>query len=207
MSGSNPAADIEDSGVNSSFLIYKRDSTPAYEEFTSGQVFQHGGLARGGSKVQYGSSDVQNVELVRGGQALVALVAGAVEIAGDLDPEQDNIRDLSLDTTRWRHLHLSGRFTMGQFRTVADGDATPAVGATGLLKTANTTATTITALDNGNEGQPVMVVFGDSNTTVDFTGTNLKGNGGVDWSPTANDHMTCIYDGTNWFCDISDNTA
>lgn len=97
--------------------------------------------------------------------------------------------------------------------TFADSDATPSVSyqgawpATPIFRTANTGATTITDLDDGEEGQEVVVLFGDGNTTVDFTGTNLNGNAGADWSPAQGDHMRCFtVDGTNWYCEISDNT-
>lgn len=91
---------------------------------------------------------------------------------------------------------------------ITDADATPSVLTTAqnkLYKTANTGATTITDFDDGRVGQVIWVVIGDANTTIDFTGTNLKGNSGADWSPTTNDHMTCVYDGTNWYCDVSNN--
>lgn len=90
---------------------------------------------------------------------------------------------------------------------IADGDATPNVQGNHLFKTQNTGATTITDFDNGHYGQEITVIIDDGNTTIDFTGTNLKGNGGADWSPSAGDHMTCVYDGTSWYCNISDNTA
>ena len=93
------------------------------------------------------------------------------------------------------------------FSTFADGDTTPSVIDGDNFKTANTTATTITDLDDGYDGQEINIVFGDTNTTIDFTGTNLKGNIGVNWSPTTNDSMNCVYDGTTWYCAISDNSA
>jgi hypothetical protein len=97
------------------------------------------------------------------------------------------------------------RYTQGTF---ASGDATPSVGTYSFYKTANASPTTITRLDGGATGQMVVVEIADANTTIGFlTGTNLKGNGGADWSPTTGDHMTCIYNGTNWFCTVSDNTA
>lgn len=95
---------------------------------------------------------------------------------------------------------------LDQIQSFTDLDATPSVRQGCGFKTANTLATTITDFDDGVEGQTVKVVFGDPNTTVDFTGTNLKGNAGADWAPSQNDHMTCVYDGTNWYCDISNNT-
>ena len=84
-------------------------------------------------------------------------------------------------------------------------DTTPSVLAGTRFKTANTGPTTITMLDDGYDGKQVIVVIGDANTNVDFTGTNLKGNDGIDWTPITGDHMTCVSDGTDWYCDVSDN--
>ena len=92
--------------------------------------------------------------------------------------------------------------TIGTFGVNA---ATPSIASGNIFKTANT-GVTITMLNDGIAGKTITIIFGDSNTTIDFTGTNLKGNGGADWSPAADDHMTCVYDGTNWYCDVSDNT-
>lgn len=90
-------------------------------------------------------------------------------------------------------------------RIFADGDTTPSVKNGDIFKTANTGATTISIFDDGIKGQKITVIIGDANTVIDFTGTNLKGNSGVDWSPTTNDHLSCVFDGTNWYCDISKN--
>ena len=87
--------------------------------------------------------------------------------------------------------------------TFADADATPSIADADVFKTANTGSTTITALDGGITGKTVVVIIGDANTTIDFTGTTLIGNGGVDWSPASGDHMTCVFDGTNWYCDVT----
>lgn len=91
--------------------------------------------------------------------------------------------------------------------TFADGDTTPSVAQGRIFKTANTGATTYTMLDDGSEGETIMFLFDDSNTTIDFTGTNLHGNGGVDFTGVQYDHMTGTYHGGHWYCDISDNTA
>lgn len=93
------------------------------------------------------------------------------------------------------------------FRTFTDEDATPSVKGGEAFKTANTQATTITDFDDTYDGQVFRVVITDANTTIDFTATNLKGNGGGNWSPAVNDSMTCIGDGTTIWCDISDNSA
>jgi hypothetical protein len=92
------------------------------------------------------------------------------------------------------------------FVNFADGDATPSVKLDGIrkfnFKTQNSAATTITMFDDGADGQEIWVVFGDGNTTIDFSGANLKGNGGMDWSPAQGDHMIAKFDGTNWYCAI-----
>jgi len=90
---------------------------------------------------------------------------------------------------------------------LAIDDATPSVAGGGVFTSANTGATTITMLDDGAKGESIKIIFGDADTTIDFTGTNLKGNAGGDWTPAADDCMSCTFDGTDWFCDISDNSA
>lgn len=90
--------------------------------------------------------------------------------------------------------------------TWTTGDQTPDVAFSKNFMTNNGGPTTITTFDNPGLFQEIFVIIGDANTTVDFTGTNLIGNGGVDWSPGLNDTMTCTYDGTNWYCRI-DNTG
>lgn len=84
--------------------------------------------------------------------------------------------------------------------TFNNGDITPSVAGGNVFKTANITATTINMFDDGYTGKEIKVIFCDSNTTIDFSGTNLKGNGGVDWHPVQNDYMTCVFDGTYWYC-------
>jgi hypothetical protein len=91
--------------------------------------------------------------------------------------------------------------------TATSLDATPSIRGFGTLKTANASATTITNLDDGVEGQEVLVLINDANTTIDFTGTTLKGNAGVDWSPASGDFMRCRKIGANWYCSVVDATA
>jgi hypothetical protein len=81
-------------------------------------------------------------------------------------------------------------------------DATPSVAAGTVFRTANTLATTITAFDDATRGKEIIVFIGDANTTIDFTGTTLKGNGGADWSPSSGDFLRGIFDGTNWRCSV-----
>lgn len=90
----------------------------------------------------------------------------------------------------------------------ADGDTTPSVKTGNVTyQTANTAPTTISAFDDMPQGVPMTVLINDAFTTIDFTGTSLKGNAGADWTPTTGDHLTMIKIGTNVYCQVSDNTV
>lgn len=74
------------------------------------------------------------------------------------------------------------------------------------FKTNNSNPTTIESFTGGYAGQEITVIFGDANTTIDFTGTSLKGNGGSDFTGAVGDVMTGVFDGTNWYFNVQDNT-
>ena len=99
------------------------------------------------------------------------------------------------------------RFVNNDVQAFVSVDATPSVAKGNFFNTSSTAATTITMFDGGVAGQKIMVLIGDANTIIDFTGTNLKGNAGVNWSPANGDWMECIYSGTNWYCSVHDCTT
>ena len=115
-------------------------------------------------------------------------------------PIYDDSRGLDSD------FRVGGRVITSTITTFTNGDTTPSVSEGNIFKTANSATTTISMFDDSVAGQEIKVIFGDNKTSIDFTGTSLKGNGGTDWSPAPGDHMTCIFDGVNWYCDVSDNT-
>ena len=141
-------------------------------------------------------------------------VLGEVLSASDLNAEFNNILNnaTSLVSPVTANLDLDGytlidpvyRHTV---QTYAAGDATPAVSGGTVFKTANASPTTITMFDSGVEGQVIHVLINDTQTTIDFTGTNLKGNAGADWTPTTGDMLMAVFISPNWYCRISDNTA
>ena len=106
-----------------------------------------------------------------------------------------------LTVSRW--LDISGRWFNRVIIPFVDGDATPSIYSSNAFKTGNAAPTTITTFDNAIIGQQIAVLFGDANTTIDFSGTNLLGNGGTDWTANVNDVMAAVYDGTNWYCEVS----
>jgi hypothetical protein len=91
--------------------------------------------------------------------------------------------------------------------TYTPADATPSVQGIERLTIANAGAVTITALDDGLDGQTVLIDFADANTTFDFSGTTLKGNAGVDKTFAAGDGVRATKVGSNWLCDVIDGTA
>jgi hypothetical protein len=87
-------------------------------------------------------------------------------------------------------------------------DATPSIATrANLYTTANSSGTTITAFDGGTAGQIFCVVAGDANTTIDFTGSSIKGNAGADKTLAAGDTLICIHNGTNAYCAVIDATT
>jgi hypothetical protein len=81
--------------------------------------------------------------------------------------------------------------------TFPDGDATPSVADGNVFKCgAQTTTVTITALDDGTAGQEVTIIAIDADTDITDGGTlKLSAN----WTPDADDTITLVFDGTNWF--------
>jgi parallel beta-helix repeat protein len=92
-------------------------------------------------------------------------------------------------------------------RDFTAADTTPSVRRGNLFRTQNTGGTTITDFDDGTEGKTIRVIIGDAFTTIDFTGSSLKGNAGVDWSPGNGDWMECTLYNNNWYCSVHDCTA
>jgi hypothetical protein len=92
--------------------------------------------------------------------------------------------------------------TWKDMRTLTANSTTPSVLFGHAFITANTVATTITNLADGFDGQEVIVAIRDAFTTIDFTGSNMRGNGGADWAAPINGSMRCTYNRTlfAWFC-------
>jgi hypothetical protein len=76
-----------------------------------------------------------------------------------------------------------------------DGDTTPSVKVGSKFKTNNSTAKTITQLDDGEDGQEVTIIAGDGNTTIN-TGGNFRLIS--NWTPVQNDAIRLIKSGSLW---------
>lgn len=109
---------------------------------------------------------------------------------------------------QWADFHNSDFTPVNKFSNEIvwiDG-ATPSVAGGNLFQTSNSSPTTITNFLNGVNGQVIRLLIKDAFTTIGFTGTNLKGNAGMNWSPANGDWMECIFAGTNWYCSVHDCT-
>lgn len=85
-----------------------------------------------------------------------------------------------------------------------DLDTTPSVSGWKVYHCTNSAATTITNFDGAYAGQEFIVIFKNGNTTIDFSGTNLKGNSNVDRAMATNEALRVTFDGTNHYCSLID---
>jgi len=94
--------------------------------------------------------------------------------------------------------------TWKDMRTLTANSTTPSVLYGHAFVTANTAGTLISNLLDGYDGQEVVMLIRDTLTTIDFTASNMKGNGGVDWAAPINGSMRCIYNKAlgSWFCTV-----
>jgi len=89
-------------------------------------------------------------------------------------------------------------FATSSTATFSDGDLTPSVDSGNNFKTSNTGSTLITNFDNGIDGQTLVIVFGDANTTIQDS-TNIQLQGGANFTAAANNTLVLYNDGTAWF--------
>jgi hypothetical protein len=81
--------------------------------------------------------------------------------------------------------------------TYTAGATTPSVTGVSFLSIANSSATSITNFTGGVEGQILVLLFQDSNTTI--TRDNAYLSGGVNFTSTASDTLTLIYSSPYWY--------
>lgn len=140
--------------------------------------------------------------------------AGEILTAAELNAEFNNILNnpINLISPVTATVDMDGNVLQDALyqhavQTISDGDTTPPVSGGTIFQTANTAPTTIAMFDSAVAGQVIWVLINDANTTIDFTGTNLKGNVGADWTPTTGDTLMAVFISPNWYCWVSDNTA
>jgi len=91
------------------------------------------------------------------------------------------------------------------FSTLTDDSTSPNVSASDRWLCSNSNPTTITSFPGGTAGDHKFIKFTNGNTTVDFSGTTLKGNHGVDVTFNSGEYLNMTFDGTNWDCTIYHN--
>lgn len=81
--------------------------------------------------------------------------------------------------------------------TFAAGDTTPSVATGSVFKTANGSATSITTFDDGRNGQRIVLIFGDSVTTL-VNGATLEVSGDANYTGASGDTKEFLLDNTVW---------
>lgn len=79
------------------------------------------------------------------------------------------------------------------WRALPVNDPAPNIGKHKYWFTANTAPTAYNNFAGATDGQEISVIVRDTNTTFDFTGSNLKGNGGVDLAAAQNTNVNGRY--------------
>jgi len=90
--------------------------------------------------------------------------------------------------------------------TFSANDSTPSVKYGEVFVTANTAGTSITNFDDGQAGDRITVIVGDSNTTFDFTASSLIHPSGSDYNASSGDILYAVRGGSSWYCTINDNS-
>lgn len=109
--------------------------------------------------------------------------------------------DISFNRPSAYSIELEGGRWVLADRTFTDGDTTPSVQEGHFYKTANTAATTITNLDNGSEGQEIVIYFADANTTIvpSSPGTgSIVLHDGTTFTAASGETLRLINVGGNW---------
>ncbi len=84
--------------------------------------------------------------------------------------------------------------------------STPLVTISKKWKTGNTSGTSITNFEGGDNGKEILVFFNDVYTTIKFNGSKLLiGHGGMDWKPAVGDHMRAVKVNNYWYCECFQN--
>lgn len=112
-----------------------------------------------------------------------------------LTPTSYNVFDSPFNS-----IDQNGNWTMQQTLkrgTYINGSQTPSVLGANLLYITNTSPINITNFTNASVNQEIVLVFFDSNTTVQ-NNTIIKLRGGTSFTATQNDTLTLLYTGTLW---------
>jgi hypothetical protein len=81
--------------------------------------------------------------------------------------------------------------------TYSAGSTTPSVSGVSYLDINNSSPTSITNFTGAVEGQMLMLVFRNANTTITRNNAYLAGS--VNFTSAANATLTLVYDGTSWY--------
>jgi hypothetical protein len=87
---------------------------------------------------------------------------------------------------------------MNGVQTLTNNSATPSVLNGHTFLASNSSGTTITNFTSGIDGQELLIIFTNSNTTVQHN-ANIRLSGGTNFTGTSNDTMRLVYSSAIWY--------
>lgn len=143
-----------------------------------------------------GNGDAAGSDAVGGNIVLTAGESGAAFKGGDvvLTPGNAASGNLAGFVAIQGTTLLTG--AAGTIPTFTDGDTTPSVRGSNVWIASNSADTTITAFDDALTGQFLFLIFTTAHSTIAESG-NIKLASA--FTSSADDTMTLIFDGTNWY--------
>jgi Right handed beta helix region len=91
----------------------------------------------------------------------------------------------------------SNEIADARIKTLAQSSS-PAVWGGRVFATNNLSSTNITNFSGGRKGQVITITINDNNTTFIHGGSSVVLSGSTNWSPSINDTLTLMYDGSKW---------
>lgn len=172
----------------------------------------------GGSVVFFNNADGEAASTAKSYASIIGLVNNdpnrgslAFYTANDADAVErmriDNSGNVGVGTAApvaYTKLDVAGNVRgglIGRQASLSDGDTTPSVDGMTFVMTANTSSTTITNFDDGEQGQILTIYFGDANTTVNRD--NIYMGGSATFTGSARDILTLVSIGGDKWVEIS----
>ena len=144
--------------------------------------------------VVFATRSGESYYVVRDGTNSVETILGANSTGGIVGTKTSNDMLLTAANSTRARFKAAGAFVYESI-VALDDTGTPAVSGGNTFKTGGTTA--ITAFDSGVAGQIIFIKAEHSVTITDGAALNLAG--AINYAMTADDTLTLIFDGTNWY--------
>jgi parallel beta-helix repeat protein len=107
--------------------------------------------------------------------------------------------------TSGRGIYVNGSGNVARNNEIADAgiktlaqSSSPAVWGGRVFRTGNLSSRSFSSFTGGRKGQVLTIMINDNNTTFVHGGSSIVLSGSVNWSPSVNDTIALMYDGSKW---------